>query len=217
MERDKLNFSSLRKGFIIFVVLILAGTWLAEFFFEEHYVDPIYCYFEFWLYFIFPISIWVISSRLSKVRKKTKARLKLERDDVISDFKAVARVIRVNFDACEISHKEYEKEVILRKDSKYQERTTVRFSECQIKYIAFENDTPILYKSPILYMEIINLRYKLHEQKETLLYLDHKGANRFVSEKGRTYSADDYGNPYYYFDLEFLGNSVLKIPKPKDY
>ena len=58
----------------------------------------------------------------------------------------------MSFNACEITHKEYEKEVILRKDTNYQERTIVRFSECLIKYMVLENDTPILFKSPILYM-----------------------------------------------------------------
>lgn len=212
MERDRLNFNSLRKGFIIFVVFILAGTWLAEFFFDENYVDPIYTYFEFWLYFIIPIFLWVIYSRLSSSGRKEKARIKLKKDRILLDFKAVARFIKVNFDDCEITQKEYEKEVILRKDTKYQERKIVRFSECQIKHINLENGTPVLYESPTLYMEIINLRYKLHQQKETILYVDQKGSNRFIDENGMSSFADDERNPYYYFDLEFLGDSVLSRP-----
>ena len=76
------------------MVLILASTWLAEFFFEEHYVDPIYTYFEFWLYFIFPVSLWIISSRLSSAKKKSQTRLKLEKDYGINDLKPLHELLR---------------------------------------------------------------------------------------------------------------------------
>ncbi|WP_171036998.1 hypothetical protein [Maribacter algarum] len=142
-----------------------------------------------------------------------KANRKSDRREFIKDFKSQSRAIKVNFEDCDIDHHEYEKEIILRKDTRYQERIIVRYSECKIKYVVLENDLPILYESPTLYMELINLRYKLYQQKETTIYIDEREEERFIFEDGKSYELDEKANPFYYFDIEFLGESVLERPK----
>jgi hypothetical protein len=167
------------------------------------------------MYIIAPIVIGFIINRVKHFDKKSEVNSKLKDAELIADFKKVAKTIKVNFDDCDLSHQEYEKEIILRKDTRYQQRVTIRFSECKIKFINLENNRPVQYKTPTLYMEIINLRYKLHQQKETTIYIDHSGNNRFVDENCKSYFSDDSMRPFYYFDVEFIGDSVKNRPKPE--
>ena len=74
----------------------------------------------------------------------------------------------VDFGACEIKHHEYEKEIIINKDTRYQDREIVRFSESKISYTHFLEGVSKKYESPILYIELINLRMKLYQKKRNI-------------------------------------------------
>jgi anaerobic C4-dicarboxylate transporter len=44
MERNQVSYKSVQKWGIILIVVVLALTWLAEFFFEKEYTEPIYIF-----------------------------------------------------------------------------------------------------------------------------------------------------------------------------
>ena len=193
-------------------LVVAAGAWLADYFSDPKYDGPLYSYAGFWFYFVSPILLIIIYFRMDYLSKKRKARGNKDYKNFIEAFKKHAKTVVVNFDDCEINHHEYEKEIILKKDTRQQERKIVRFSECKITYVDSNGDSSIVYSTPILYMELINLRYKLHHQKETIIYIDELGDQQYVDENGKTFYADEKGNPFYYFDVSFLGESVLQRP-----
>ncbi|WP_430906021.1 hypothetical protein [Maribacter sp. 2-571] len=166
---------------------------------------------SFWFYAVVAIALvffglWVKKRSVNQNSSESK-------NDYQEELKNSGNRIRVVFDHCHIKHREYEQEVILRKDTRYQKRIIVRYSECEVIFELKTDKKVIAYTSPTLYMELINLRYKLYEKKETIIYVSNKNNFEVTDEEGFTRVVSNDGEPYYYFDLEFLGDKVFSRPK----
>lgn len=199
-----------------YLIIIVGLIWVFSFLTSDNFDNPIYKYEEFWWYIVIPIAVSVLFFVLKKSNSKISGDIKKQIKTANSNFKKTAdKKIKITLDDCDIDHKVYEKEIILDENSKYQERKNIKFSECKIIYTYNDGVKNRVFVSPVMYIELISLRYKLYNEKEFYIYLK-RNSNDIKSflEDETIVKYEGLPEYDYYFDLDFLDKEVFHSPDP---